>query len=324
MSTAAKKSNSIRNNEFTLLKAALEAATDGILIVSVTGRIVYYNQTFSKIWKIPAKLLATKDSLQIIHYAAGQLKYPREFLSKTLSLVEHPELECSDELYFNDGRIFERNIKPHRIKERVIGRIISFRDITAYRRHDAELIEQATHDALTGLVNRSLLMEHLHQAIGYARRTNLLFGVMFVDLDRYKKINDNFGHVFGDEVLKDVAQRLQNCIRENDTIIRLGGDEFIILVTTLHAKKDIIPVAKKIIANLGRPFIFKDKKIVMTASIGISFYDEKFPVTTRMKVNNSLIRKQEKEKPEQLLRQADEAMYLAKKQGGNNFQFYEE
>lgn len=292
-------------DEISFLKAALEAATDGILIVSIEGKIVYYNQNFVTMWNLPPVILRHQDREEMIKFVANQLVDPEGFTIGTLSLISIPDLEFTDELFFKDGRIFERCIKPHKVGNKIIGRIINFRDVTERKRLDEQLFQQATHDPLTGLPNRQLLIEHLQQAIGYAKRTNLNFAILFADIDHYKIINDSFGHTVGDALLCDVAIRLQNSIRENDIVVRLGGDEFVIVVTTLPKPEDVIPVVTKIIDTLSIPFICEGHEIKITVSIGISIYTS------------------DEQTPEVLLKEADAAMYCAKKMGRNNYQFYE-
>lgn len=288
-----------------LLMAALDATEDGILIINMKGKVVYYNQKFVNIWKIPQSLLDNGNNRLMIQYAANQLTDPEAFTTKTLSFAANPEIELTDELFFKDGKIFERSVKPQKIKDKIIGRVISFRDITERKNQDNKLLKEALHDPLTGLPNRKLLMETLHQSIGYANRTNLSFALLFLDLDHYKVVNDSFGHTLGDVLLREVAVRLQQCVRENDLVVRVGGDEFVVVATTLQKKQDVIPVAEKIISRLSEPFLCEGQELKITVSIGISFY---------------FLGEQT---PEILLKEADEAMYRAKRLGRNNFQFYE-
>jgi diguanylate cyclase (GGDEF)-like protein len=162
----------------------------------------------------------------------------------------------------------------------------------------------AHHDALTDLPNRLLLLDRLTQAVNKAARHNGQLAVFFIDLDRFKNINDSVGHFVGDEVLKIAAQRLLQCVRHEDTISRLGGDEFTILVEDAHTPEDIVAVAQKAMAALEQPFVVEQHEFYLSCSIGISMYP------------------QNGRDPEELLRNADAAMYKAKEQGRNNFQFY--
>lgn len=162
----------------------------------------------------------------------------------------------------------------------------------------------AYYDQLTGLPNRLLFLDRLQQAINKAQRHRTRFGVMFIDLDKFKEINDAFGHAAGDEVLKIAASRMQQCIRHADTIARLAGDEFTILIEELGSPSDAARIAQKIIEFFEQPFLVEGHELYMTCSLGISIYP------------------QDGVQAEALLDNADAAMYQAKDMGRNNFRFY--
>lgn len=164
----------------------------------------------------------------------------------------------------------------------------------------------AHHDTLTGLPNRLLFHDRLHHAIQKALRTQQKIGLLFLDLDRFKNINDSLGHQMGDQLLKQVAHRLTNIIRQSDTLARLGGDEFVIALEEDADSRNICAVAQKIIDTLAKVFHIDDNELYITASIGISL----FP-------NNG-------ETVESLMKSADVAMYRAKEKGRNSFQFFTE
>ena len=167
-----------------------------------------------------------------------------------------------------------------------------------------KLAYQAQHDTLTGLPNRALFEDRLHRALAQARRQGWLAAVLFVDLDRFKQINDTLGHSVGDALLQQVARRLEGCIRRTDTLARMGGDEFTVLLTELHDQQYVLTVAQKLLDALQAPFQVDSYELFVTASIGISVYprDGKDAAT--------------------LQRNADSAMYRAKNQGRNNFQAF--
>lgn len=186
------------------------------------------------------------------------------------------------------------------------GQTFSFsfaRDITERKQAEEQLRHQATHDELTGLANRTLLQDRLEQSIHYANRSQRLLAVLLLDIDRFKIINDSLGHGFGDELLRSAALRLEKTVREADTVARMGGDEFVILLAEVATVDDVGLVAKKILDNLTRPYIFDGREIRVTASLGVSLYPrDGADVAT-------------------LLRNADVAMYRAKEEGGT-FRFY--
>ncbi len=186
------------------------------------------------------------------------------------------------------------------------GTVLVFHDVSEARKMAQQMTYQATHDALTGLPNRVLLMDRLKQALSRAPWNKKSVAVLFLDLDRFKIVNDTLGHDTGDELLCQIANRMEKCIREGDTISRLGGDEFVVVLTDLAAEEDIPRVAKKFVDALAYPFTLNEQEFFITASIGISL----FPGHG----NDPFI----------LMKNADIAMYQAKNSGRNNFLFYDD
>jgi diguanylate cyclase (GGDEF)-like protein/PAS domain S-box-containing protein len=181
------------------------------------------------------------------------------------------------------------------------------RDITERRRAEEQLIHDAFHDSLTGLPNRALFIDHLELAINHCRRRRgYLFAVLFIDLDRFKVVNDSLGHVVGDELLVAIARRLEVCLREGDTIARLGGDEFTILLDGIKSYGDAQRVAERVQEVLAQPFSLAGRELFVTASVGIKYSDGG------------------DEQPEDLLRDADTAMYSAKALGKAQHQVFDE
>lgn len=169
----------------------------------------------------------------------------------------------------------------------------------------AEQVEYlAYHDGLTGLPNRSLFSKLLTQHIALAQRNKRHVAVMFLDLDRFKSINDTLGHDAGDELLKEVAARLQHCLRDSDTVARLGGDEFVVILPDLQSAEHAAAVAQKILVATAKPFVLLGTEFSVTASIGIATYPR------------------DGRDEQTLTKNADVAMYHAKDEGKNNFQFY--
>ena len=162
----------------------------------------------------------------------------------------------------------------------------------------------ALHDALTGLPNRRLLEDRLTQSLAQARREGWQVAVMFLDLDRFKSINDTLGHGVGDDILREMAQRLTRVLRESDTVARVGGDEFVVVLPHAQAEVEIAPIAAKLMAELSAPCMVGERELRVTASIGVSV----FPI--------------DGDDPARLLSYADAAMYHAKANGRRNVQFY--
>ncbi|MCE5181623.1 MAG: EAL domain-containing protein [Betaproteobacteria bacterium] len=179
-----------------------------------------------------------------------------------------------------------------------------FADITERKQAEEHVHHLAHYDVLTDLPNRTLLQDRLSQALIKAHRHASKAAVMFIDLDRFKVINDTLGHGIGDLLLQEVADRLSNCIREGDTVSRLGGDEFVILLPELGTPDDAYTVAQKLLNSVSQPFMLKGHELHISASVGVSFYPD------------------DGESVETLMKNADIAMYRAKEIGRNNCQFY--
>ncbi|HZF78164.1 MAG TPA: sensor domain-containing diguanylate cyclase, partial [Rubrivivax sp.] len=178
------------------------------------------------------------------------------------------------------------------------------RDITARKRSEERITYLATHDGLTGLPNRSMFSSLLNVAIAAARRYERRFAVIFVDLDRFKLINDTLGHEAGDNLLKEVATRLSACLRASDVVARLGGDEFVVLVQEIHDEQQAEVVARKVLVALVKPVMLAGQECRVTASLGICMYPR------------------DAQDEQSLMKNADIAMYQAKAGGKNNYRFH--
>lgn len=286
-----------------LVRATLESTTDGILVVDSANKVIDYNQKFLEMWKLPSPI---RDMKQANHEMMGYIKDQLVNAHEVLQIASTQELESFDEILLKDGRVFERYSQAQRVGENYVGRVWSFRDVTNRKKMEEKLYHQANYDSLTGLPNRALAQDRISQAIFFAKRTKLDIAVMFLDVDRFKLINDTLSHSHGDLLLKEIAQRLKNCVRENDTVSREGGDEFLIVVTSLKSENDAIAVARKCLEMIAEPFVIAGNKFNVSISLGICFYPR------------------DGENPETLIRNADIAMYRAKEMGRNNFQFFTE
>jgi len=176
-------------------------------------------------------------------------------------------------------------------------------DVSEQENKEKELTQLAFHDPLTGLPNRLLLLERLQQDLLRAKRDSSLLAVMFVDLDGFKAVNDEYGHDAGDELLQSVGKRFQQCCREVDTVARLGGDEFVFILTALHSAVSPVQVAKNVLKATNQAFLIKGQTVKIGASIGIAMYPE------------------DHNEAELLIKYADDAMYLAKQSGKNRYAF---
>jgi diguanylate cyclase (GGDEF)-like protein/PAS domain S-box-containing protein len=181
----------------------------------------------------------------------------------------------------------------------VIGLMGITREINEIRETEVVLQHLATHDPLTDLPNRFLMLDRLNQLLARANRSGTAFAVLYMDIDHFKDVNDSYGHEFGDLLLRAVAKRLAKSLRQSDTVARIGGDEFVIILETAHEIRDVETLARRAQRALAKSFTVQGHRMKATVSIGISFYPE----------NGS--------DADTLLRAADYAMYLAKREGGN-------
>jgi diguanylate cyclase (GGDEF)-like protein/PAS domain S-box-containing protein len=188
------------------------------------------------------------------------------------------------------------------------GKIIGFRavsrDVTQRKQFEQKLADMATHDSLTGLPNRTLLSDRLTMGVAFSRRSGNNLAVLMLDLDRFKVINDTLGHDVGDQLLKAVAERLQSVTRKSDTIARIGGDEFVLVLPQITSSGNAAMLAQRVLDVLREPFIFDGHRLTVTTSIGIAVYPD------------------DGREIHILLKNADQAMYRAKEQGRDMFKFY--
>lgn len=283
---------------------AIQASTHGIVITdSQNYNIIYVNPAFEKITGYRfsevqgenCRFLQREDHDQI---GLQQIR---------LALKEKREGQAELRNYRKDGQMFWNELhlapvpNPEGKVTHYVGIVV---DITDRKAMEEQLLYQATHDSLTNLPNRILLTDRITQGIILAKRSDQLLGIMFLDLDWFKLVNDTLGHTLGDHLLNKIGQRLRSCIRESDTLARMGGDEFIFIISYLKDHEDIIGIAQKILEIIAEPIVVDDSELNLTGSIGISFYpdDGQDAIT--------------------LIKHADLAMYRAKDLGRNNFQFY--
>ncbi len=178
------------------------------------------------------------------------------------------------------------------------------RDISARKQAEATIVFQAYHDLLTGLPNRALFKDRLGQAMVHAKRHGQTMATLFLDMDHFKVVNDTLGHLVGDGLLQALAQRLRGCLREGDTLSRIGGDEFMLLLPHIRSRDNASYIAQKIIASLKQPFNIEDHELYASMSIGIALYPD------------------DGDNIETLIKHADIAMYHAKDQGRNDYKFF--
>ncbi|OIO67435.1 MAG: GGDEF domain-containing protein [Zetaproteobacteria bacterium CG_4_9_14_3_um_filter_49_83] len=289
-----------------LWRRVIDASTNAIIITDATQKnmpIVYVNPAFEHITGYSAAEVMGRNPA-FLH--GSDINQPElEHLRQALRQQRDGNALLRN--YRKNGEMYwsELFISPVWDEQGMLTHYVGIsRDVTADKHYEAELERLSNHDSLTGLANRILLRDRLTQAIAFARRMNTLVGVLFVDLDRFKMINDSLGHHVGDHLLQVVGQRLQQLVCESDTVARLGGDEFVLVLSNLTSYDDLNVVANKLLEAVGQPLQVDGHELYTSPSIGIACYPR------------------DGEDEQNLLKQADAAMYHAKECGRNTFCFY--
>lgn len=286
-------------------RGIFENATEGIFQSSPSGRYLNVNPALAKLYGYdsPEELQTHLTDITQQLYVIPQRR--QEFVE----LLQHQGSVTGFEsqVYRKDQQVIWISENARAVKD-AEGNILYFEgtvaDITARKQAEITIRYQAFHDLLTGLPNRSLLDDRLSQALAQSHRNGEMVAVMFMDLDRFKTINDTLGHAIGDQLLQQVVERIINSLRDVDTIARWGGDEFTILLPHLSYGEDIIQVAERILSALKPAFTLEGQSLHITCSLGIAVYPY------------------DGEDSHTLLRNADAALYQAKKQGRNRYRLY--
>lgn len=287
-----------------LLKATIDLTDSGILLLDFDGHVLSYNKKFLTMWGLDRPMVKKVDEVELLNLLSNKLLNPLAFLNFVKKIHKNHKEIAAESHQLRDGLVIECQAEPYRDdNDKIKGRLWIFKDITERIKKEHKLTYQATHDALTKLPNRTLLLDRLSQNIALAKRSNGMFAVLFIDLDRFKLINDSFTHAFGDQLLCAIVERISRFIRSGDTFSRYGGDEFVI-VLSVKSHEAALTIAHKINDCFQTPFNIRDKNIIISASTGIAIYPHNG--VTEMELINC----------------ADLAMYHAKERGGDQFRFY--
>jgi diguanylate cyclase (GGDEF)-like protein/PAS domain S-box-containing protein len=299
------------SRENALATITLDSIGEGVVRTDLCGNVTYLNgfaERMSGWFREEALGRPVADVLRLVDSVSG------EVLPNVVVIVTQGDksamtttkcINCT--LIRRDGLEFGIENRVAIIHDRdgdTIGAVISFRDVSTARAASLEMSRVAQHDVLTQLPNRTLFDDRLTQAISLAERQNKQLAVLFVDVDQFKRINDTLGHAVGDKLLRSVAGRLTACIRRTDTVSRLGGDEFLILLPQVEHAEDAAITARKILRAMASPHIIDNKSLDINVSIGGSTYPA------------------DGQDAESLLSQADVAMYEAKQHGRNSYQSF--
>jgi diguanylate cyclase (GGDEF)-like protein/PAS domain S-box-containing protein len=289
-------------------QVTLDSIGDAVISTDTDGRVTYINAVAEALTGWSREAAAGRPLTEVFRIvdvdSRGVAQDPlglaiRE--NRTVSLTPNCVLVRRDG---GETHIEDSAAPIHDRQGAVTGAVIVFRDVTGARALSLKMSHLAQHDGLTDLPNRILLNDRLGQAMPMAWRNGKKLAVLYVDIDRFKHVNDSAGHSAGDRLLQSVAKRLLDCVRSSDTVSRQGGDEFVILLCDVAHPKDAAVAAEKMLVELGRPHCMDQLELHVSASIGIAIYPE--DGTTA----------------DALLKNADAAMYRAKDCGRNNYQFF--
>ncbi len=284
-------------------RSLFEGVPVGLYRTSLDGKILSANAAL-------VKMLGYPDIEALLGINVIDMYVMREDREREMNHLQQYGIvdDMEMQLYRYDGkRIWVRDIcryvrVPKSGEQIMEGSLV---EITARKQTEERLIYEAMHDSLTGLPNRALFSDRLDRALArQSRQPEYSFAVLFMDLDRFKVVNDSLGHVAGDQLLKKASRRLEGCIRALDTVARLGGDEFVILLEDIQDIQDAIMIADRIRESLTAPFMIDRQEVYSTASIGIAISDESYEVA------------------EHMLRDADIAMYYAKSRGKDRYEIF--
>ena len=288
-------------------RAVVENAAEGILTVGSDGTIGSFNAAAEAMFGWNATEIVGRPVARLV--PADLRDALGEFLA-TYRLLGPPSVQRSEVEIAGvrrDGTEFPMMVSTSAITVDGSAPTISgiIRDLSDQKRIEAQLAHQGLHDALTGLPNRVMLTDRLEQALARVRRHDRMFGVLFVDLDRFKSVNDTLGHTVGDQLLIEAAARIRSAVRETDTVARLGGDEFVVLCEDIESVHQATDFAARIIAALRAPFRFGDEDTHVSASIGIA------------------LSAADTKTADAILANADIAMYRAKDNGRNRYELFD-
>jgi diguanylate cyclase (GGDEF)-like protein/PAS domain S-box-containing protein len=296
-------------NSDEVAQCTLNCIGDAILVTDISGQVTYLNPAAERMTGWPLEEASGRAVREVMRIIDGATREPlRNSVELAFDQDALVSLPANSVLVRRDGleTVVEDSAAPiHDREGNAIGGVIVFRPLTETRSTAHRMSHFAQYDFLTGLPNRMLLGDRLTCALALAVRNGRRFAVLFVDLDRFKDVNDSAGHAVGDQVLQLVATRLLACVRGSDTVSRYGGDEFVMLLSEIDDSRSLMPVAKKILAAIAAPYTLKPHVFHITASIGISIFPQDGPDGGT------------------LIQSADAAMYWVKQNGRNNVHLFD-
>ncbi|MEM9272490.1 MAG: EAL domain-containing protein [Cyanobacteria bacterium P01_F01_bin.143] len=296
------KTNHKLTKSLKLLLAVFQTSGDGILVLDNKGEIVIFNQKFATFWQIESNLI--KGNIEnILSLISHRLVKPMTF--EAIKQKFQCDLTKKELFKLRNGTILESYFQTHKLHGNIVGRVWGFRDVTAKEREKEKALHKAQFDTLTELPKRRILICQLTDAISKAKKNSHLLTVMFLDLDRFKMINETLGHQIGDLLLRQVVHRLRESVREEDMIARWGNDEFTLLLPKIYHQDETTAIANRILESFESPFVIDNRNIYLTLGIGIAIYPEHGTDA------------------ETLLKNADSALSQAQQMSRHNYQYYD-
>ena len=286
-------------HSISVLNATFDAIGEQVTVLDLKGNVVSAN--------IMAREFFERFNLNAYNYFSQidkVIKKGNKSADIIAQLKADSKQALSGEFESIDDKYYSYRSLPQLKNGQLIGRVFCIRDISVEKEHEEIIHFQAYHDALTGLANRQLFMDRLEHSLTLARRDDSMTAVLFLDLDNFKRVNDTEGHKGGDELLIKMVERINHRLREQDTLARIGGDEFVILVELVKSKNNIENLCEALLETISKEFIINGRPQYVSSSIGIALYP------------------QDGITPDSLLSNADMAMYDAKNNGKNAYRFY--
>jgi diguanylate cyclase (GGDEF)-like protein/PAS domain S-box-containing protein len=293
--------SALKDRQARLLDTLLGSSPDLHYVVDTAGKLIYCNHAVGALFGLrPEQLLGADLATVCAPFAPAIAEQVRETARDCASARSELRVQVGGK-----EMVFEQVLVPVRDTQgRCDAVAATARDVTERKASEERARRNANYDLLTGLANRGLFRERLEHEMKHAARVGLPLALLFIDLDGFKDVNDRHGHGAGDELLQQVAQRLLGCVRDTDTVARLGGDEFTVILTDVTVPPFVETLSGEILAELGKIFTLANAQVLISCSIGISLYPNDGGT------------------PEELVRNADRAMYTAKQGGRNQYAFF--
>ena len=285
------------------LRATLESTADAILVTDLAGRMRSFNKRFATLWDLPEDLLLERNDEAVQIWMRRSVADAAAYAQRLCAIQDAPLLQSSDVITLIDGRVIERVSLPQFSRGRPVGRVFSYRDLSEKLAAHQRIEELSHSDLLTSLPNRRALAERVDYAQAMARRDGQSFALFNVDLDRFKQINETLGQSYGDRVLREVGERLKKAMREVDTVARLDGDAFGVLIHQADPRSAEL-AAQRVQEAMSRPFCFDTLSFTVTCSTGIAMFPS------------------DGASADELMASAERAMHWVKESGRGAFHFH--